>query len=119
MEILKRGLKNPWFGKKRPDVIAAMRAALPKNVSEETRRKQSEAKKGKTLSEAHRHKLSEAHKGIEFSESHRINLSKALTGENNAGYGTKWIKRGTETVRVPAYLLDSYIEQGWQLGRIL
>lgn len=116
----KRGAKNPWFGKKRPDVIAAMHQATDgKPLSIEHREKLSKAHQGKRLSEDHRRKLSDAHKGLEFSESHRANLSKALTGKNNAGYQTKWIRRGLETIRVPSYLLDSYIEQGWQPGRIL
>ena len=46
--------------------------------SEETRRKMSEAHKGKKLSEEHRRKISEAHKDKTFSEEHRRKLS-----ENN------------------------------------
>jgi len=116
----KRGAKNPWFGKKRPDVVAAMhRATDGKPLSPQHREKLSKAHQGKTLSEEHRHRLSEAHKGMEFSEEHRKNLSKASSGVNNAGYGTKWIRHGTETIRIPAHLLDSYIEQGWRAGRIL
>ncbi len=44
----KRGSKSPWFGKKRPEVIAAMQAARPEIVSVETRQKMRAAKLGKT-----------------------------------------------------------------------
>ena len=55
-----------------------------KLLSEEQRRKISEAKKGKTLSEEHRRKLSEAKKGkkrMPFSEEHRRKISEAKKGK--------------------------------------
>lgn len=48
--------------------------------SEETRRKMSEANKGKTLSEETRRKLSEAKKGHILSEDHRRKISAGLGG---------------------------------------
>ena len=44
----KRGVKNPWFGKKRPDVIAAMHRGLrEKPISVETRERMSQAAKAR------------------------------------------------------------------------
>ena len=55
-------------------------------MSEETKRKMSDSKKGKHFSEEHRKKLSESHKGRYFSEETRRKLSeshKGRTGANN------------------------------------
>ena len=56
-------------------------------ASTEQRRKNSEAKKGKTLSEEHRRGISEGMKGKTLSEEHRRNLSEALQGEKHPNYG--------------------------------
>jgi group I intron endonuclease len=45
------GKDNPNYGKSRPHVIAAMLAALPRVVSEETRKKQSASAKKRALTE--------------------------------------------------------------------
>jgi group I intron endonuclease len=50
-------------------------------MSEEFRRKMSEARKGKTLSEEHRRKIGAAHKGKVVSEETRRKLSEASTGQ--------------------------------------
>jgi hypothetical protein len=55
--------------------------------SEETKKKMSEAKKGKTPSEETRRKLSDAQKGKTRSEEHKRNLSDAKKGEKNHMYG--------------------------------
>ena len=47
------------------------------NMSDETRRKLSEAKKGLTFSEEHRRKMSESHKGKVLSDETRKKMSKA------------------------------------------
>jgi len=56
-------------------------------ISEETRRKQSEAKKGKSHSEETRRKCSEANKGKSPSEETRRKLSEKNKGENHPFYG--------------------------------
>ena len=56
-------------------------------VSEETKRKQSEARKGKKLSDETKRKVSEANKGKTISEETRRKISEALKGENNHNYG--------------------------------
>ena len=71
------------------------------NLSDETRKKMSELKKGennpnygKIFSEEHRKKLSEARKGENnpnygkiFSEEHKRKISEAIKGENHHNYG--------------------------------
>ena len=71
------------------------------NLSDETRKKMSEVKKGennpnygKIFSEEHRKKLSEARKGENnpnygkiFSEEHKRKISEAIKGENHHNYG--------------------------------
>lgn len=51
------------------------------NCSEETRRKLSEALKGKRFSENHRKKLSESHQGIKLSEKAKQKLRDFMTGK--------------------------------------
>ena len=63
---------------------------LHMHMSEETRRKISEAKKGRTFSEEHRRNISESHKGKKrapFSEETRRKMSEANKGEKNPMYG--------------------------------
>ena len=55
--------------------------------SEESKKKMSEARKGKHLSKEHKKKMSEAHKGKRHSEETRNKMSEANTGENNYWYG--------------------------------
>lgn len=50
--------------------------------SEESKRKMSEAKRGKTFSEEHKQKLSESHKGKTFSEEHKQKLGEAHKGKH-------------------------------------
>jgi TPP-dependent indolepyruvate ferredoxin oxidoreductase alpha subunit len=65
-------LKNPtryWLGKKHP-------------LSEETKRKLSESKKGHLVSDETRKKISEILKGRYLTEEHKINISKGKKGKN-------------------------------------
>ena len=58
-----------------------------KNMSEEHRRKLSEAKKGKKFSEETRRKISEANKRRTLSEETRRKISESMKGENHPFYG--------------------------------
>lgn len=60
--------------------LAARSPMLGRSRSEETRRKISEAHKGKTLSEEHRRKISKIHKGKTLSKEHRRKMSEAHKG---------------------------------------
>ena len=53
---------------------------LNKIVSEESRRKMSEAQKGRTISEEHKRKISESNKGKIFSEETKLKISEAHKG---------------------------------------
>ena len=73
-----------------------------RTVTDEHRRKISEAIKGRTLSEEHRRKISEAIKGRTFSEETRKKMSESRKGKNNPMYGKKGPflgKHHTEDVR--------------------
>ena len=92
--------------------------ALGHKHSEESRRKMSEAKKGKNFSEEHKESLSKALTGKKkppFTEEHRQNLSKALKGKHHSEEskrklsdsmkgkpsntkGKKWFNDGTKNV---------------------
>lgn len=65
------------------------------SLTEETKKKISEALKGRKLSEEWRKKLSEANKGKIFSEERKKNLSESKKGEKNWNYG----KHHTEETR--------------------
>jgi len=58
-----------------------------KHPSEEHKHKISETQKGKKLSEEHKYKISESHKGKKHSENTKRKLSELLKGENNPLYG--------------------------------
>ena len=69
------------------------------NMSEEHRRKISEAMKGKKhgpMSEEHRIKLSEAEKGRTFSEEHRKKISEALKGRT---FTEEWRRNISESCK--------------------
>ena len=76
------------------------------NVSEETRRKMSEAHKGKVLSEEHRRKMSESHKGKELSEETKGKLSERKMG-------SLFWNDGTRNIRSKEWPGD-----GWVRGRL-
>jgi hypothetical protein len=59
----------------------------PSNPSVETRKKMSEAHKGKTLSEEHKGKISEALKGKTVSAETKRKMSEASKGEKHPNYG--------------------------------
>ena len=75
-------------------------------VSEETRRKLSEANKDKILSEEHKRKMSEAHKGKICSEETRKKI-----GENKKG--TKWWNDGCGNCK----MMIECPGGSWKLGR--
>ena len=66
-----------------------------KHHSEESRKKMSEAKKGKHFSEESRKKMSEAKKGKHFSEEHKRKLSDVQKGTHWYNNGVKSIKAKT------------------------
>jgi hypothetical protein len=56
-------------------------------MTEEIKKKISEAKKGVKLSDEHRKKMSEGRKGMKLSDKHRKSISESKMGENNPMFG--------------------------------
>lgn len=89
-----RGENNPFYGK---------------HHSDKTRRKLSEARKGKKfghLSEATKRKISEGNKGKHFSEERKRNISESLKGhtpwnkgKKTGSNGTHWYNNGEVNVK--------------------
>ena len=80
MSEARKGEGNFWYGKTFPDDMIQKLSESHKNPSEEIRKKQSEAHKGKKLSEETKNKISKATKGREVSEETRKKMSDAKTG---------------------------------------
>ena len=80
-------------------------------VSEETRRKISEAKTGKHHSEETKKKIAEAMTGIVFTEEHRKKISEAKSGEKAYWYGkhhTEETKKKMSESRTERVLTEEY-----------
>jgi len=71
------GSDNSFFGKHHSEETKKFLSEKASNISEETRRKMSDAKLGKPQSEESKRKKSEALKGRVFSEEHKTKLSEA------------------------------------------
>ena len=67
-----------------------------RNVSEETRRKLSEANRGKVFSEETKRKLSESQKGRVFSEETRRRMSEAKKGKNHKPFSEETRRKLSE-----------------------
>lgn len=106
---LKKSLKKNAKERNKKIGIALLgnKNKLNKKLSEESKRKISESKKGKKLSEKTKQKLSLAHIGLktnrlgthhtkESIEKMRI----ASLGKNNAGFGKHWFTNGEKNVRL-------------------
>ena len=85
--------KLAWLGLSgrigKEEIIRMKLSEAAKNRSEETRRKISEANKGKIVSEETRRKLSEAQKGKPHSEETKRKMSETKKGESNHFFGKK------------------------------
>ena len=77
MEILFGEIYNPKFN------FGKFGAGGLKGHTEETKRKMSESRKGKTLSDETKKKISEANKGIQHSDETKMKISEA---QNTSGY---------------------------------
>ena len=112
-------------------------ALTGKHHSKETKQKISESNKGKILSNEHKKRLSESHKGKttwkgkKHTQESRKKMSIAKKGKSHksptqetknkisaAQKGNKWINNGIQNKNVRPELLDQYLSEGWQLGRI-
>lgn len=86
-EKISKSLKEYYAEKYGPEWVAEKRRKelhIRKPMTDEHKRKLSEAKKGKTFSEEHKRHLSESHKGKILSEERRKKLSEALKGRQTS-----------------------------------
>ena len=90
------GEKHPMFGKKHSEESKRKISESKRNISDETRKKLSEAKKGKHLSDETKKKMSESHKGINIwmkgkhlSEETKKKMSESLKGRPSGMLGKK------------------------------
>lgn len=99
-----------------------------KPISEETRKRLSEAFKGRHHSEESRKKISESHKGKRYSEESRKKMSeiqKRIKASpelrkklSEANKGIIWINDGIRTKGVRPEKLQDYLNAGYVLGRL-
>ena len=110
MKIHKKGEKHPMYGKLVSEETKRKlsEAAKGKHHSEETKRKMSEARKGKHFSEETKRKMSEAAKGKHFSEETKRKMSASIKN-------LIWINNGIVNKRVQ---LDESIPEGFVRGRL-
>ena len=94
-----KGKQGYWKGKRLSEEHKKKlsEANKGKRLSEEHKKKIGEANKGKQLSEETRNKMSEAAKGKKFSDEHRRKLSESQKGKhigNTASKGMHWYNNG-------------------------
>jgi hypothetical protein len=68
--------------------------AYGKPMTDEQKRKISDALRGRKLSNEHRQRMSEARQGISLSDIHKQNIGNAIRGENHHNYGKPAHNRG-------------------------
>ena len=113
-----KGRPNPTKGKKvgpMPDEIKAKISAANKGKNTWTKG----SKRG-PYSKEHRAKISAALKGVlkGISTGPRTNETKAKISTSRMGY--KWVcKRWEQPKQIPSTELNSYIVNGWQLGKLI
>lgn len=95
--------------------------------SEEWKKKHSLTMTGKKHSEETCIKISNALKGLQKSELHKFHLSQSKKGKPNYKLrgrvgncaGRKWINNGMQSRLISVDNLDSFLKDGWFLGRLL
>ena len=128
------GKNNPRYGKhlseetKRKIIKTKIKNnTLHSRLSEEGRRKISEANKGKVVSEETKEKLSKALKGRQFSEETIKKMSEARKGKKMsdefkrqrsiAQSNMVWVNKDGKSTMIQKEDLDKYLIDGWNKGR--
>jgi len=115
------GNKNGFYGKhhdSKTREIMKEKAANRPPVSDETREKLSNIRKGRKFTEEHKRKISEAQKGEKGN-----NYGKKLSDEtkskiSNTVSNQVWMNDGIRSYRISKELVESYIEKGYVIGRL-
>ena len=86
-----------------------------KKMSEETKKKLSEVNTGKHLSDEVKSRISKKLKGIKRSDETKRKLSELHKSKK---VGFIWINNGIQSKLLNPELIEQYLSEGWQLGRI-
>lgn len=86
MSEARKGEGSFWYGKTFPDDMIQKLSESHKNPSEEIRKKQSEAHKGKKLSEETKNKISESSRGRELSQETKTKIRNAKISKARSVY---------------------------------
>ena len=117
LEALEKGRHLPASEKQKQQLRERRGGCV---VSEHTRQLLRERRKEQVFTEETRKKMSDSHKGDK--NPNRIkSLTVGISSETknkirNAQIGRKHIHKGTQNRNVPADELNSYLEDGWELG---
>lgn len=95
--------------------------AVRNSITEETRKKLSEAHKGKIINEETRKKMSKSNSGVNngfYGKKHSLESRQKISANNIHAKNTVWINNGKINKRAKKEDLQSYLEKGFVLGRI-
>lgn len=115
------GENNPFYGKHHTEECRERMREAAKHrapVSDETRKKLSDVRKGRKFTDEHKRKISEAQRGEKGN-----NYGKKLSADtkdkiSNTMHNQVWINNGIRSFRVKKELLNDYLESGYVLGRL-
>lgn len=113
-EISATAFEQHYLSKRCQGIPYYTKSEKQRVITQEHRKKLSEALAGKKKSTATRQKMSKSRKGNILSTETKQKISKALTGENNHSYGTIWITNGIQNKRIRD---NNDIPDGWVRGR--
>lgn len=94
------------------------RYQITANEYEEAKKAYAKIQSEREISEATRQKISNTMSGRKYSVERRINISNSLSGNPNVGVsGLVTIHKHCEEKHVDKNKLQSYIDDGWEIGR--
>ena len=117
------GKNNKFYGQHHTEETKAkLRESWKKRrknpVSEETRKKMSESRKGRKFTEEHRRKISEAQKGCKGNNYGKTIPQEVRKKISETVHSQKWMNNGTVSIRVNVNEVNVYLENGYVLGRL-